>query len=123
MHCEWAIVCDHAYRRDGKTYIAGTFDTIKAKPIPGCRHPVAAVVARFIGNPGETGSVKVEVCEPGGTPVAHGTAHAALGSLGTSEVVVPFTAIPLNDIGLYSIKVSIDGHVKKTTNLFVERLS
>ena len=122
MHCEWAIVCDHAYRRDGKTHIAGTFDTIRGKPIPGYRYPLAAVAARFIGNPDETGSVKVEVCEPGGKPVAEGTALATLGRRGTSEVVVPFTAIPINEVGLYSIKVSINGQMKKTVNLFVEKL-
>jgi hypothetical protein len=122
MHCEWALLCDTAYRRSGKTYIAGTYDTIKAEPIPGYRHPTAAVVARLVGNPAETASVKVEVCEPGGKPVAQGTAQATLGPQGTSEVVVPFPAIPIDNVGLYSIRVSIEGQTKKIVNLFVEEL-
>lgn len=122
MHCEWALLCDNAYRRSRKTYIAGTFDTIKAKPIPGYTYPTAAVVTRLVGNPGEIASVKVEVREPGGTPAAEGTVQATMGPRGTSEVVVRLPAIPINDIGLYGIRVSVNGEMKKTINLFVEKL-
>ena len=121
MDCDWAILCDRAYKRtDGRTNIEGVFDTIKVGP--GFVHPGMDVVMRLVGDPGEAAAVNVDVCAPGGSLMGQGGAQATLGPIGTLVVIVRFPGFPINRLGLYSIVVSINGEVKKTISLVVDKL-
>lgn len=123
MDCEWAILCDTAYRTGaGRTNIEGVFDTMKVKPIPGYVHPQLAIVSRITGNANETGTLEAEVYEPGGRPMGKAQALAQLGPFGTLESIVFFSKLPINYAGVYSATIFINGAAKRTVTFTVDKL-
>jgi hypothetical protein len=129
MNCDWITLCDSAYKdADNKTCIIGVFDLMLRKSLtqgqkPGPTiHPRMFAVVRLVGNPNEVAELTIEIAEPAGNVIASGKGNATLGHVGTGEFFVRFDQLPIPHVGIYSIRASIGGSLKRTASLVVEDL-
>lgn len=112
--CEWAILCDYAFRDEGrKTCVIGIFDRIFTKGVPSAHHQ-AALVLRLSGQPGEQTHVRVELVRPTGGGLAKLEADVTLGPNAGADVQLNFAGMPLPDYGTYSFNVYLDDDLGKT---------
>lgn len=122
MDCDWMIACDSAYfDAEKKACLIGLFDGIGAKSVP-ATHPRMFVMLRMSGNPNEQAEVTVELVDPPGNTIATAKGTPILSPTGGAHIHVRFDQFPIRHFGVYSIKASIRGTLKRTTTLVVTQV-
>ena len=128
MVCDWIIFCEDA-RRDKQTNklsMIGTFDAVRRKStVPGePPGPVVQatmfIVMKFLGTPGETAEITLNICDPVGKTIAGGVmGKPKLGPVGTLEFVTEMKRVVFNDAGAYSARVYTNRTFNKATTITV----
>jgi len=128
MKLDLALIADAAtVDGAGKLNILGIFDQIAAQDFP-ARHERMCLVLRFTASPAETGepSVDVIIRDPEGEEMARLSGTVGLGGFPGGEGVRIPQVLHLDGFvfpapGVYSMDVSIDGHIEESLALRVSR--
>src|SRR4051812_42703894 len=111
--CDWVILCDYAFIAvPNKLSMIGVFDTIFSHEVP-VTHQHAAVGFSIIGEPGETGQMKLEIIDPNGQPITQGGGNFTLPDSGSGYASLEFWNLVLPEFGRYAIQIDLGEHVPK----------
>ena len=111
--CDWIILCDYAFpAAHGKLCLIGIFDTVFASNAPAA-HPRASIGFSIIGEPGESGDIKLEIIGPIGQTVANASGRFTLPDAGSASVHMDIANIPLPDFGRYAIQIDLGENLPK----------
>jgi hypothetical protein len=121
--CDWIVLCDYAFQAmHGKVCLIGIFDNIFTPTVP-ITHPRAAIGFSIIGEPGETGDVKLEVIGPTGQIVTETSARFTLPDDGTARAFLEIVGLTLPEFGRYAIQIDLGESIPKQAWFTLKRLA
>ena len=117
--CEWAILCDYAFRDEGrKTCVVGIFDRIFTQAVPS-QHHQASLVFKVMGDANEEVNFKLEISRPTGGMLGAIGGKFKISLAGTVDVIANLQGVPLPDFGLYAFALYLGDELAKTVVLTV----
>ena len=118
--CEWAILCDYAFKDEGrKTCVVGIFDRIFTQAVP-AQHHQASFVFKVMGDANEEVDFKIEISRPTGGTLGTIGGKFKISRAGTVDIIANLQGVPLPDFGLYAFSLYLGGELAKTVGLTVE---
>jgi hypothetical protein len=120
-NCEWAFLCDYAFKdQAGKTCLIGIFDRIYVTAVP-TMHPQASLAMKIVGESNESAKLKVAILRPNAQPLSNTEGTVPLGPDGSGEVHFVLAALPIPDLGPYSIDIYIGDEIVRTLRFTVQK--
>ncbi len=117
--CEWAILCDYAFKDEGrKTCVIGIFDRIFTQAVPS-QHHQASLVFKVLGDANEEVDFKIEISRPTGGMLAAIGGKFTIPRAGTVDLITNLQAVPLPDFGLYAFSIYLGNEPAKTVSVTV----
>lgn len=105
--CDWIILCDYAFpAMHAKLCMIGIFDTVFTPSVP-TMHPRAMIGFSLIGEPGESGTMKLEVIGPTGKIISTADAQFTLPDAGSAFGHLEIQNLLLEELGRYAIQINL----------------
>ena len=121
--CDWIILCDYAFpAMHGKLCMIGVFDVILATKSP-AKHPRLAIGFSVIGEPGETGTIKLEIIAPTAKVIAEAEANFTLPDAGSAQAHLEIPNLVLPEFGRYAIQIDLGDNLPKVAWFTLKQLS